>query len=98
VSRNYTPTVLHTSRDGVTYLCGPKPEGSWHDRCMANRFIETLPLCEACETISEESKARTALAVTLPTGILSGNSIIDFDDDVPVLKNERIYVCDYRRE
>ena len=43
MSKRYTPKALHISRDGMTHLCGPKPEGSWHDRCLTNRFVETLP-------------------------------------------------------
>tara|TARA_Y100001938_G_scaffold141107_1_gene210376 strand:+ start:1256 stop:1546 length:291 start_codon:yes stop_codon:yes gene_type:complete len=92
--KKYTPKVLHTSVDGNTYLCGKKREGSWHDRCLSDRFARSLPLCEDCEEVKGD---RTKMAVTFPPptvkeNILSSPSIIDFDADAG------IYVKDYRRD
>jgi len=47
--KRYTPTVLHTSIDGNTYLCGMEREGSWHDKCMTDAFAKSLPKCKDCE-------------------------------------------------
>tara|TARA_A100001201_G_C4090575_1_gene201913 strand:- start:1577 stop:1897 length:321 start_codon:yes stop_codon:yes gene_type:complete len=102
--KRYTPKVLHTSVDGNTYLCGEKREGSWHDRCLSDRFARTLPLCEGCEEVKsqrfvgmtgEQKTAKTGVTLAPPTlteNILSSPSIIDFDADVG------IYVKDYRRD
>lgn len=91
--KRYTPKVLHTSVDGKAYLCGGKVEGSWHDRCLSDRFARTLPLCEGCEEVKGD---RTKMAVTfapptLTENILSSPSIIDFDAG-------ELYVKDYRRD
>ena len=102
--KKYTPKVLHTSVDGDTYLCGKKREGSWHDRCLSDKFARNLPLCEGCEEVKsqrligmagEQKTAKTAVTFTPPTvreDMLSSPSIIDFDADVG------IYVKDYRRD
>tara|TARA_S200002703_G_C3738688_1_gene227120 strand:+ start:357 stop:677 length:321 start_codon:yes stop_codon:yes gene_type:complete len=100
--RTYKPTSLHTSIDGINYLCGSKREGSWHERCMTDRFARSLPLCEDCEEVKgqrligmagEQKTAKTAITVvplTTTKNILSSPSIIDFDAG--------IYVSDYRRD
>jgi len=102
--KTYKPTVLHTSVDGIDYLCGKKREGSWHDRCMTDKFARSLPLCEDCEEVKgqrligmtgEQKTAKTAVTFAPPTlteNMLSSPSIIDFDADVG------IYVKDYRRD
>ena len=102
--KKYTPKVLHTSVDGDTYLCGKKREGSWHDRCLSDKFARNLPLCEGCEEVKsqrligmagEQKTAKTAVTFASPTvreNMLSSPSIIDFDADVG------IYVKDYRRD
>jgi len=51
--KRYTPTVLHTSIDGNTYLCGMEREGSWHDKCMTDTFAKSLPKCKDCEEAKE---------------------------------------------
>ena len=100
--KRYTPTVLHTSIDGSGYLCGAERIGSWHDRCMTNQFVKTLPKCEDCEAVKsqrligmagEQKTAKTAVTFAPPTAredMLSSPSIIDFDAG--------IYVKDYRRD
>ncbi len=102
--RRYKPTRLHTSIDGIDYLCGKKREGSWHDRCMTDKFARSLPLCEDCEEVKgqrligmagEQKTAKTTVTFAPPTlrqDMLSSPSIIDFDADVG------IYVSDYRRD
>ncbi|MAN62088.1 MAG: hypothetical protein CMI60_09085 [Parvibaculum sp.] len=101
--RKYKPTVLHTSIDGIDYLCGKKREGSWHDRCMTDKFARSLPLCEDCEEVknqrfgvdTEAPPTKTGITVvplTTTKNILSSPSIIDFDADAG------IYVKDYRRD
>jgi|TARA_Y100000015_G_scaffold42933_1_gene51487 hypothetical protein len=101
--RRYTPKVLHTSVDGKAYLCGDKVEGSWHDRCLSDRFARTLPLCEGCEEVKsqrfvgmtgEQKTAKTAVTFAPPTlteNMLSSPSIIDFDAG-------ELYVSNYRRD
>jgi hypothetical protein len=54
--KRYTPTVLHTSIDGTGYLCGAERIGSWHDRCMTNQFVKSLPKCEDCEAMKRQTK------------------------------------------
>ena len=105
--RRYTPKVLHTSVDGNTYLCGEKREGSWHDRCLSDRFARTLPLCEGCEEVKSQrfigmtgeqliKTAKTAKVTfappTLTENMLSSPSIIDFDT------YGELYVSNYRRD
>ena len=52
--KRYTPNVLHTSIDGTGYLCGEERIGSWHDRCMSDRFAKSLPKCEDCEAVKQQ--------------------------------------------
>ena len=98
--KKYTPKVLHTSVDGNTYLCGEKREGSWHDRCLSDRFARSLPLCEGCEEVKRD---RTKMAVTFPPptvkeNILSSPSVIEFDAwSADRSSDAGIYVKDYRR-
>ena len=101
--RRYTPKVLHTSVDGKAYLCGGKVEGSWHDRCLSDRFARSLSLCEGCEEVKsqrlvgmagEGKTAKTGVIVasfTNTENILSSPSIIDFDAG-------ELYVSNYRRD
>tara|TARA_R100000406_G_scaffold7684_1_gene5057 strand:+ start:18082 stop:18405 length:324 start_codon:yes stop_codon:yes gene_type:complete len=98
--KRYTPTVLHTSIDGTGYLCGAERIGSWHDRCMTNQFVKSLPKCEDCEAVKGD---RTKMAVTFPPptvkeNILSSPSVIDFDAwSADRSSDAGIYVKDYRR-
>lgn len=55
--KRYTPKVLHISIDGTGYLCGKEREGSWHDKCMTNTFVKSLPKCADCvEAFKEASQ------------------------------------------
>jgi len=89
--KKYTPKVLHTSVDGKSYICGDKVEGSWHDRCLNDRFARTLPLCEGCEEVKGQRTTVTFVPPTTKENMLSSPSIIDFDAG-------ELYVKDYRRD
>ena len=83
--KRYTPTVLHTSIDGNTYLCGMEREGSWHDRCMTNQFVKTLPRCEDCEAVKQQTKHTVRLPpITVDEAVRSTGGML--------------YVKDYRRD
>ena len=80
--RRYTPTVVHISTDGLTYLCDAKSGGSWHDRCMSNQFVDTLPICEECSQKPSPLKE------------VQRDSPIPIHEATPI----GVFVKDYRRE
>lgn len=105
--RTYKPTSLHTSIDGINYLCGSKREGSWHERCMTDRFARSLPLCEGCEEVKVAMKKEMSRRMAggdrvgkspnmerpapIPTKNILSSPSI-IDSDAG------IYVSDYRRD
>tara|TARA_R100001369_G_scaffold42908_1_gene69118 strand:- start:67 stop:354 length:288 start_codon:yes stop_codon:yes gene_type:complete len=91
--KQYTPKALHISVDGLTYLCGPKPNGSWYERCLSSRFVATLPICEECEEISVTPVPDTALVFNSETEVIE-------EPETPALrvKDAHYFVSDYRRD
>jgi len=101
--KKYTPTVLHSSIDGDTYLCGEKREGSWHDRCLSDKFARSLPLCEDCEEVKNQRfgvDTKAALKKEMSRRMAGGDRIgksPDMERPAPI-PNSRTVVSDYRRD
>jgi|11BtaG_2_1085332.scaffolds.fasta_scaffold06874_5 hypothetical protein len=100
---SYTPTVLHTSIDGIGYLCGAERIDSWHERCMSDRFAKSLPKCEDCEEVKNQRfgvDTKVALKKEMSRRMAGGDRIgksPDMERPAPI-PNSRTVVSDYRRD
>ena len=90
--RTYKPTVLHTSINGISYLCGDKRTGSWHDRCMTDKFARSLPLCKDCEEVKNQ---RFGVDTEAPPKV---EPIEWVQTSGTGLSDTRTVVSDYRRD
>ena len=88
---SYTPTVLHTSIDGIGYLCGAERIGSWHERCMSDRFANSLPKCEDCEAVKQEMKLTPPPTTTFRLPPITVDEAVRSTGGM-------LYVKDYRRD
>ena len=92
--RTYKPTSLHSSIDGISYLCGSKKSGSWHEKWMSDKFARSLPLCEDCEEVKVAKKKE--MSRRMAGGDRVGKSP-DMERPAPI-PNNRTVVSDYRRD
>lgn len=97
--RTYKPTVLHSSIDGIRYLCGNKQSGSWHEKWMSDKFASSLPLCEDCEEVKDRGFGVDTEAPPIKTGatfipLTTTENILSSPTG---LSDTRTVVSDYRR-
>jgi len=93
--RTYKPTVLHTSINGISYLCGNKQSGSWHEKWMTDKFARSLPLCEDCEEVKSQG---FSVDTEAPQEEIRAEPIEWIQTSGTGLSDRRTVVSDYRRD